>query len=270
MQVTVSAPAELFTSNGNTPTLVDVEKVSEIVSDPLPVIAQVYHCCSPPAVLPLPTAVQVPIVAVPADFTGTPTVPVAPAAIMTNRVFPEVTLSGNVQVLVVELLAQPGSSGFPEVGCTIVAPLPPLLVTVIVAVEVLVVSAIDVAVSVTVAGLGTLLGPVYVTLVVVTLDRVPQVAPEQPAPERAHVTPWPLKSLLIVAVKACVASVLTDAVDGLTVAEIEAGGVPAVSRVVFWTAVLEVAPLVEKVTKVSRNRELDKLIAEASAVLPSP
>ena len=42
------------------------------------------------------------------------------------------------------------------------------------------------------------------TDVIVTLKRVPQVAPLQPEPERAQVTPWDWKSLLTVAVKACV------------------------------------------------------------------
>jgi hypothetical protein len=61
--------------------------------------------------------------------------------------------------------------------------------TVIVAEAVLVVSATDFAVRATVAGDGTAVGAVYVTEVVVTLERVPQVAPEHPAPLNAQVTP---------------------------------------------------------------------------------
>lgn len=50
-------------------------------------------------------------------------------------------------------------------------------------------SAREVARRVTVAGAGTPAGAVYVTEVVVGLLRVPQLAPEQPAPERDQVTP---------------------------------------------------------------------------------
>ena len=52
-----------------------------------------------------------------------------------------------------------------------------------------VVSVTDVAVNVTVAGLGTEAGAVYVTELAVMLLRVPQVVPEQPPPVRLHVTP---------------------------------------------------------------------------------
>jgi hypothetical protein len=59
----------------------------------------------------------------------------------------------------------------------------------IAAIAFLVASATEVALSVTVAGDGTVAGAVYVAEVVVTLVRVPQAAPEHPAPERDHVTP---------------------------------------------------------------------------------
>ena len=75
------------------------------------------------------------------------------------------------------------------------------VVSVIVAAAFFVVSRLDVAVNVTVAGLGSEAGAVYVTDVVVTLLKVPQVAPLQPLPESAQVTPWFPGSLLTLAVK---------------------------------------------------------------------
>jgi len=62
-------------------------------------------------------------------------------------------------------------------------------VTVIVAAELFAVSLTEVAVSVTVAGLGTAAGALYVTELEVMLESEPQVAPLQPEPERAQVTP---------------------------------------------------------------------------------
>jgi len=50
-------------------------------------------------------------------------------------------------------------------------------------------SATDVAVNVTVAGVGTEDGAVYVTDVDVTFVSEPQVVPEQPLAERLQVTP---------------------------------------------------------------------------------
>ena len=47
----------------------------------------------------------------------------------------------------------------------------------------------DVAVSVTLEGLGAVAGAVYVTEDEVELRRVPQGAPEHPDPERLQVTP---------------------------------------------------------------------------------
>jgi len=61
--------------------------------------------------------------------------------------------------------------------------------TVMVALADFVESASEAARSVTVAGAGTAAGAAYVTEVVVALVRVPHVTPEQPAPERDHVTP---------------------------------------------------------------------------------
>jgi hypothetical protein len=53
----------------------------------------------------------------------------------------------------------------------------------------LVPSATEVALRVTVAGVGTEAGALYVTEEEVTTVRVPQVEPEQPEPERVQVTP---------------------------------------------------------------------------------
>jgi hypothetical protein len=89
-------------------------------------------------------------------------------------------------------------------------------VTVTCAAAVLLVSATDVAVSVTTAGAGTLAGAVYVIAAPDALDvadSVPQVAPEQPAPVSVHVTPLFWESLVTAAVKVVVCVVCTEAVD---------------------------------------------------------
>jgi len=77
-------------------------------------------------------------------------------------------------------------------------------VTVIVAAELLVLSATEVAVSVTVAGLGTVEGALYVTEVVVTPESVPQAVPLHPAPDSPQVTPLLCVSFCSEAVKPCV------------------------------------------------------------------
>lgn len=74
--------------------------------------------------------------------------------------------------------------------------------TVMVAAVVLVASATEVAVNVTVAGLGTLAGAVYVTATPEALllaESAPHVAALQPAPDSAHVTPLFPASLVTVA-----------------------------------------------------------------------
>ncbi|HLK05299.1 MAG TPA: hypothetical protein VKT53_12735 [Candidatus Acidoferrum sp.] len=86
------------------------------------------------------------------------------------------------------------------VGATVT---PTGAVTVIPAGELFVGSAIDVAVSVTNAGLGTLAGPLYVTEVVVTLLSVPHAAPLQPVPPSDHVTPLFPVSFVSTALKFC-------------------------------------------------------------------
>jgi hypothetical protein len=62
-------------------------------------------------------------------------------------------------------------------------------------------SAMEVAVTVTVRALVTGVGALYVTEVVVTLVKVPQVLPRHADPEILQLTPWLLESLATVAVK---------------------------------------------------------------------
>ena len=100
-------------------------------------------------------------------------------------------------------------------------------VTVIVADADFVPSLTDVAVSVTVAGLGTAAGAVYVIAVpeeLVVADRDPQ--PFAVAQDAAQVTPFATLSLLTVAVKLCVPLIATVAVVGDTVTAIPEGVVP--------------------------------------------
>jgi len=100
-------------------------------------------------------------------------------------------------------------------------------VTVIVADADFVPSLTDVAVRVTVAGLGTAAGAVYVIAVpeaLVAADKDPQ--PFAVAQEAAQVTPFAALSLLTVAVKFCVPFVAIDAVVGDTVTAIPEGVVP--------------------------------------------
>src|SRR5260370_31254451 len=76
--------------------------------------------------------------------------------------------------------------------------------TVIVALLNFVLSVTEVAVSITVAGVGMVDGPLYVTDVDVAFISVPHVLPLQPAPESVHVTPLFWTSLVNCAVKFCV------------------------------------------------------------------
>ena len=79
----------------------------------------------------------------------------------------------------------------------------------IVAARLRVLSLIDVAVSVTLAGAGSLTGAVYVIAAPAALesaDNVPHEAPEQPAPERLQKTPAAAGSFVTVAVNCCVAN----------------------------------------------------------------
>lgn len=54
---------------------------------------------------------------------------------------------------------------------------------------VFVASATEVAVTITVGTLGKLAGAVYVTVKAVSLVKLPQEVPEQPAPDKLQVTP---------------------------------------------------------------------------------
>jgi hypothetical protein len=75
------------------------------------------------------------------------------------------------------------------------------VVIVMVALADFVLSAIDAARSVTVAGLGALAGALYVTDVVVTFVKVPQAAPVHPTPDSVQLTPLFAESFCTVAVK---------------------------------------------------------------------
>jgi hypothetical protein len=90
---------------------------------------------------------------------------------------------------------------------------------VIVAAALFVASRTEVAVTITVAGVGTLLGAIYVIAVpeaLVVPDKVPHVAPLQPAPLSVHVTPLFCASFATVAVKLCPCPVCTVAAVGAT------------------------------------------------------
>ncbi|HEY1923672.1 MAG TPA: hypothetical protein VGG58_00385 [Candidatus Acidoferrum sp.] len=101
-----------------------------------------------------------------------------------------------------------------------------LAVIVIIADADFVPSVTDVAVSVTVAGLGTVAGAVYVTAV----PDAPVVADSKPQPfavahDNAHVTPFAALSFVKVGVNFCVPPVITEAVVGATVTPITGVGV---------------------------------------------
>jgi uncharacterized membrane protein YebE (DUF533 family) len=96
------------------------------------------------------------------------------------------------------------------------------VVTVIVADPALVPSATEVAVTVAVAGLGTVAGAVYVT----AAPEAALVGATDPPPAgTVHVTPLAVASFATVAVSCVVAPVGTEAVAGDTVTEIAGGGV---------------------------------------------
>ena len=67
------------------------------------------------------------------------------------------------------------------------------------------------------------------TEVVVAAVSVPQEAPEQPAPDSDHVTPFPCVSFCRVAVKGAVVETCTEAEPGLTATEMAGGGGAAVT-----------------------------------------
>ena len=102
-------------------------------------------------------------------------------------------------------------------------------VTVIVADADFVPSVTEVAFRVTVTGVGTDAGAVYVADVVVTFVRVPQLAPEQPVPGSDQVTPLFCESFCNVAVKPAVVETGTDVERGLTPTEIGSGAAVTVT-----------------------------------------
>ncbi len=106
----------------------------------------------------------------------------------------------------------------------IATPMTGAAATVITAAPVLVPSATEVAVNVTVAGEGTAAGAVYVTALVVAPVNVPHVAPLHPAPLSAHVTPLLCASFVSVAVKLFVCNTINKSVAGETVTLIGAAG----------------------------------------------
>ena len=96
-------------------------------------------------------------------------------------------------------------------------PPPPAAVIVMVAEAVFVPSATEVAVAVTIAGVGVVPGAVYVIAAPDALeaaDKVPQAAPLQPAPLSVQLTPVFCVSFCTVAVMFWVPPVCTDANEG--------------------------------------------------------
>ena len=88
-------------------------------------------------------------------------------------------------------------------------------------------SAMEVAVTVTVAGEGTVIGAVYVTGPADALDAgdtLPQAAPEHPAPLTVQLTPLLAESFATVAVSVCVCPACTIADAGVTLTAIAEGG----------------------------------------------
>jgi hypothetical protein len=98
--------------------------------------------------------------------------------------------------------------------------------TVIAAAAVFVASDTDLAVSVTLAGVGALAGALYVIAVpeaLLAAESVPHAAPLQPAPDKAQVTPAFELSFATVAVNAWPRPTCTDELAGETVTEIGGG-----------------------------------------------
>jgi hypothetical protein len=109
------------------------------------------------------------------------------------------------------------------------------VVIVIAVVAVLLPSATDCAVRVTVAGDGAVAGAIYVMPAPDALelaDSVPHVVPEQPLPVSAHVTPLFSGSFVTVAETLRVCPICTDAVTGLTAIVTGGAGVIVIVTVV--------------------------------------
>jgi hypothetical protein len=134
----------------------------------------------------------------------------------------------------------------PRFGVSVTLIGAPVGVTVIVAVPAFVLSATEVAVSVTVADDGTLTGAVYVTAApdaLVVGATVPHVAPLQPVPDTVQLTPLFCESFVTVAAKFAVAPTVTLAVVGKIATPIAGAAVvtviPAAAR--FVGSVTDVA-----------------------------
>ena len=135
----------------------------------------------------------------------------------------------------------------PRLGVSATVTPPPLAAcTVIVADADFVVSATEVAFSVTVAGVGTAPGAVYVTaapdaLVVGATD--PQAAPLHPVPVTVQVTPLFAESFATVAVKDCVAftAILAEGCDTVTTIGAAAAVTVIVAEADFDVSATEVA-----------------------------
>ncbi|HXM16188.1 MAG TPA: hypothetical protein VN933_13175 [Candidatus Eremiobacteraceae bacterium] len=130
---------------------------------------------------------------------------------------------------------------------------PPALAVeiVIIAIADFVVSATDVAVNVTIGGLGATPGAVYtigVPEALVAADKPPHVAPPHSAPARVHVTPSFEGSPVTVAVKVVVAFTATVAVVCDNVTETPAGGadepIVIVAEADFVPSLTDVAAIV--------------------------
>jgi hypothetical protein len=105
---------------------------------------------------------------------------------------------------------------------------------------------IEVAVSATVAGLGSVDGAEYVTAApdaVLVAESVPHVAPLQPAPDNDHVTPLVAASFVTVAVKLAVPPIIRPTVVCERVTAMAGGAAVIVIDVaeVFVPSVTEVA-----------------------------
>ena len=93
-------------------------------------------------------------------------------------------------------------------------------VTVMVAEADFVASVTEVAVRVTVAGVGAVAGAVYFPVASI----VPQLAPVQPVPERLQVTAWLAPLGLTVAVNCCTPPAVTVTLEGETLTPVGGGG----------------------------------------------
>ena len=131
-------------------------------------------------------------------------------------------------------------------------------VTVMAAADDLVASATEVATRESVAGAGTDAGALYVTEVRVMFVNVPQLAAEQPEPERVQVTPLLAGSFWTVAENGVDCETWTDELGGLTATEIAGGAALMV--------IVEEADLAEFETDVAINETVEEVGTVPGAV----